>query len=464
MMFGTLKKKMQLNLWIFYIITTLCVPFSGQEEMSTLLPSETTETILPMALPEQINDNIALAVNKFGYKLLLKMMNEKKNDNIVISPTGVAGLLAMTLLGSVGTTYDEIAEALGFSQDIFTNRKNHEQLGELLQSINANVSSKTLYADAIFVDTQTPLRQLYRNYLHDVYRGEILNTNFTDSEDAKNKINEWVTNNTEGQIENFLKRSLPTSTKVALLSALYFNGQWEKPFLPEYTTKLPFKKGKVTVMADLMLNFGHFNFTVSENNDFIMLALPYNDSETNMYAVKPRLPNKLNLLDLMEKIDYEQIDKTINEMTIKKCVVRFPKLELKTSMNLDNSLKAIGIQDMFTPGAANFALMVNGNAIVNNTEEELITRSGTKIEDKESSLIKDMLDSLPNPGIHVDSVTHEVKLTINEYGTEAVAATSAVLARSAELFYADTPFYIFIRNEKTHLVTFSAVIFDPTIE
>lgn len=53
---------------------------------------------------------------------------------------------------------------------------------------------------------------------------------------------------------------------------------------------------------------------------------------------------------------------------------------------------------------------------------------------------------------------------LSEYGTEAVAATSAILARSAELFYTDTPFYIFIRNEKTRLVTFSAVIFDPTIE
>lgn len=117
---------------------------------------------------------------------------------------------------------------------------------------------------------------------------------------------------------------------------------------------------------------------------------------------------------MMEKIDYELIDKAINEMAMRKCVVRFPKMDLKSSMNLDNYLKAIGIQDMFTPGAANFALMVNGNAIINNTEEELVTRIGDDTEDKaQSRMVKDMLDNLPNPGIHVDSVTHEVKLTIN---------------------------------------------------
>lgn len=37
------------------------------------------------------NNNIAVAINNFGYKLLVKMMNERKNDNIIISPTGVAG-------------------------------------------------------------------------------------------------------------------------------------------------------------------------------------------------------------------------------------------------------------------------------------------------------------------------------------------------------------------------------------
>lgn len=49
-----------------------------------------------------------------------------------------------------------------------------------------------------------------------------------------------------------------------------------------------------------------------------------------------------------------------------------------------------------------------------------------------------------------------------EFGTEAVAASSAFISRTANLFYADSPFYLFIRNERTKLVTFSAAIFDPT--
>ncbi|XP_075974928.1 serpin B8-like [Anticarsia gemmatalis] len=453
---------MQFTLWIISAVTTLCIQATGQSTDTTLDPELLSTTIAPQ-VENQIS-NVADAINNFSFKLLLKMMNKKKNENVVISPAGIGGLLAMTLLGSVGRTYDEIAEALGFSQDIFANRKNHEEFGELLQSLNNNITSKTLYADALFVDEQASLRDLYRDYLRDVYRGEVLSTDFKQSEEAKIKINEWVKNHTEGQIENFLKRNLPLSTKLVLLSALYFKGQWEHPFAPQYTAKMPFKKSTGEVMADLMLNFGSFPFVLSEKNDLIMVALPYNDSETVMYALKPRLPNKVSLLELMEKIDYKKIDETINELSTKKCVIRFPKMELKRSVNLEDTLKAIGIRDMFTPGVANFALMVNGNAIINKTEEELISRveniNGSK---EESRGVKGMLDNLPNPGIHVDSVIHDVKLSINEYGTEAVAATSAILARSAEQFYANSPFYIFIRNSKTKLVTFSAAIFDPTI-
>lgn len=130
-----------------------------------------------------------------------------------------------------------------------------------------------------------------------------------------------------------------------------------------------------------------------------------------MYALKPRFPKKLSLLDLMEKIDYENIDEIISQMIPRKCVVRFPKMEIKSSSTLENALKAIGVNTMFKPGEANFALMINSNTVVNKTEEELITkiREG-EVEPKKK---RNVLDSLPNPGIHVDTILHDVKLSIN---------------------------------------------------
>ncbi|KOB65875.1 Uncharacterized protein OBRU01_22596 [Operophtera brumata] len=191
-----------------------------------------------------------------------------------------------------------------------------------------------------------------------------------------------------------------------------------------------------------------------------MIALPYNDSITTMYVIKPIFPNRLSLLDLMNRLDYAKIDKLTNQMENSKSVIRFPKMDLQNKVKLEKALKALGVQSLFTPGGANFALMVDSNTVPNKTEVDIISRIND--EDEDSKGLKELLKSLPNPGMHVDSVLHDVKLTINEYGTEAVAATAGVLARTAKLFYADSPFYMFIRNEKTKLVTFSAAIFDPT--
>ncbi|KAH9635564.1 hypothetical protein HF086_003178 [Spodoptera exigua] len=292
---------------LFLFVTTLYFQSSRQNAVDILISS----TVIPTTYVENdnlgatnIEDNsIPNAINNFGFNLLVKMMKERENENIVISPIGVAGLLAMTLLGSVGMTHDEIAETLGFSQD------------------------------------------------------------------------------------------------------------------------------------------------------FHMIALPYNDSETVMYALKPISHKQLTLLDLMEKINNKVIDETINEMDIKNCVIRFPKMKIKSTTKLEGTLQSIGLQSMFIPGKANFALMVNHTDQLTNKPKE---QSDKHVENT------NILDNLPNPGIHVDSIIHDVKLTINEFGTEAVAATSGTLTRSAETFYADSPFYIFIRNERTKLVTFSAVIFDPT--
>ncbi|CAH2233035.1 jg721 [Pararge aegeria aegeria] len=405
-------------------------------------------------------DGLANSVNSFGFNLVNKLLVDNNEKNIIISPTGIAGLLSMALLGSVGKSYDELANILGFSQDVKINRANHELFGGLLKTLNDNeTSSKTMFADAVFVDDDSKLRQEYRSYLQRVYNGEARDVDFADQDTVKALINEWASNQTNGKIADFLKESLPGNTKAVLLSAMYFSGQWEHPFVPEYTMKLPFKKPKEEITADLMLNYGKFNYIYSVEDELQMIALPYNDSSTVMYVIKPRKPDNLSLVELLKRLNYTTIDNVISRLTSQVCIIRLPKMDLQYNENLVDAFKSLGIQSIFVPEQANFALMIE-NKMVNKTEDELITRINND-ETLESKNLREIIDALPNPGVHVDKIIHDVKITINEYGTEAAAATGAFLARTAEQFYADSPFYLFIRNEKTKLVTFSAAIFDP---
>ncbi|CAG4971858.1 unnamed protein product [Parnassius apollo] len=436
---------------IILFLVLICLMHLGQTEMEIQQPGKHDEQNL-----------LVNALNEFGFNLLTKMMKSYPNENIIISPASISCLLAMTLLGSVGRSYDELAKALGFSEDILTNRHNHEMFGELLQRVNSNDSwSKTMIADVVFVDKQSQLREAYRSYLHRVYKGDVLSVDFKDAVKVKEMINKWVSEQTKGRIDQFLKQSLPMNTKVVLLSALYFSGQWAKSFIPEHTRKMPFTRVNDTIIADVMLNWGKFDYIFSVKDGLHMIAFPYNDSVTTMYALKPRLSKELSLSDLMQRLDYSKIDNLINQMARVDTIVRFPKMEIKSDVNLDSPLKDLGIKSIFNPNEANFALMIDTNTKVNKTQDKLISRINNG--DVEPKGLKSIVNSLMNPGVYVDSVMHEVNLKIDEYGTEAVAATSGILARTSELFYADSPFYMFIRNEKTKLITFSAVVFDPTV-
>ncbi|XP_048480349.1 plasminogen activator inhibitor 1-like [Plutella xylostella] len=422
----------------------------------------------PVPQVEETPPPLSHCINDFGYRLLLDLTTRSEGQNVVLGPTSVAGLLGMTLLGTVGDSYDEVAQTLGFSQEISANRQNHEQFGELLQGLEAGNSTSTLYADAIFVDASAQVREIYREYLQRVYHGDALTTDFTNQSLAKKAINEWVKAQTLGRIEEFVRNPLSRETRVVLLSALAFSGQWAQPFMPEYTKKLSFQKATgETVLTDLMLNQGRFNYILSEEHGCHMVALPYNDTTTTMYILAPRSfakKKKMDLPTLLTGLNWTTIEHLISQMRNETTVIRLPKMQLKGHADLKSSLKNLGVKSIFEVGKANFALLIQGKSRLQaNKSDELLTRINDPDEYEDDRMLKEQLNKLPNPGVYVDTVMHEVEMAIDEYGTEAVAVTAGIVARTANLFFADSPFLFFIKNELTGLVTFSSAIFDPTM-
>lgn len=144
-----------------------------------------------------------------------------------------------------------------------------------------------------------------------------------------------------------------------------------------------------------------------------MVALPYNDNVTTFYALMPRVPHRLTLHDLMCRLNASRIDQLIDKMETGQCIIRIPKIDLKTAVKLEKPLYSLGIKSLFQPGQANFALMVDTNTVANKTEEiEILSRFNAD-DARGTRDLKNILEGLPNPGLHVDSVLHDVKLTID---------------------------------------------------
>ncbi|NXI67315.1 SPB6 protein, partial [Anseranas semipalmata] len=78
------------------------------------------------------------------------------------------------------------------------------------------------------------------------YHAGLEETDFKNaSEDSRKQINGWVEERTEGKIQNLLAEGILDSlTRLVLVNAIYFKGNWEKKFDIERTKEMPFKINK----------------------------------------------------------------------------------------------------------------------------------------------------------------------------------------------------------------------------
>ena len=92
------------------------------------------------------------------------------------------------------------------------------------------------------------------------------------SPSALETINDWVSENTGGKIENMLDK-IPQNVVMYLINALYFNAVWTYRFEETDTYEGEFNTGGGVVNADMMSIFGHFPYY--QNEIFQALQLPY---------------------------------------------------------------------------------------------------------------------------------------------------------------------------------------------
>ena len=112
---------------------------------------------------------------------------------------------------------------------------------------------------------------------------------FGNPEKVRNQINDWVLGKTEQKIKNLLPPgSLSTTSKVALVNAAYFKGNWASKFNSEETQRKPFYvKRDVIRNVEFMKQKGRFNYYPSELLRAHVLQMPYQGEDISMIIILP---------------------------------------------------------------------------------------------------------------------------------------------------------------------------------
>jgi serine protease inhibitor len=257
------------------------------------------------------------------------------------------------------------------------------------------------------------------------YGAKVTELNFANP-NATTIINGWVKENTRGKIDKIINQIKPDDV-LYLINAIYFKGNWTKPFDKGQTTNGPFYLSNGNPKQHPMMSqSGKYRYY--ENDALQAVSLPYGKGRLSFYVF---LPKKNTSLDaFQQELSANNWQQWMNQFRMRQGSIQLPRFKSEYDIQLNSALKALGMEAVFNTGA-NFSNMTSAS-------------------------------------VAIDEVKHKTFVEVNEEGTEAAAATSVGIAlTSARMpeepfeMIVDRPFFCAIRDNQSGTVLFMGSIQEP---
>ncbi|GBP21439.1 hypothetical protein EVAR_12040_1 [Eumeta japonica] len=310
----------------------------------------------------------------------------EKNKNVVSSPLSAEILLALITLGANDPAHSELLKALDFPDDEFIRSSftTVSQKFKTIKGVTLNVANKVYIKEGSY-----DLAPEIKKDAVDVFDADFEKVDFGDSAAAAALINKWVESKTNERIKDLLESdSISDDTRLILVNALYFKGNWKKQFDVHATIDHPFHTSLTDTVNVHMMNMeDHFRYGEDQELDVKLLEMPYTGDEASMLII---LPNQIDgLPNVMQKLaNGYDIMGAVEKMFSTKVRVMVPRFKIETTIDLKELLPKLGI-----------------NAIFNSQNSGL-----------------DRILNTPEK-IYVSEAIQKAFIEVNEEGAEAAAAT-----------------------------------------
>ncbi len=366
----------------------------------------------------------------FSFDLYQKLCSSE--GNLFFSPYSISTALAMTYAGARGNTEKQMAETLRFSMDQENLHPAFASLRAWLNQLQESGRITLCIANSLWPQKDYNFLDEYLSLTKKYYGVSITPVDYkqaSEREAARKTINKWVEERTEYEIKDMIApKVLDELTRLVLVDAIYFKGNWLNQFNPRLTKDAPFYiSPEKSVQTPMMRHKQKVRY--SELESLQIVELPYLGESLSMLVLLPREIDGLKQLE--GSLSVENLVAWRDSLNKREVLIFLPKFKMTCQFRLNHTLQTMGIVDAFIFGKANFAGM----------------------------------DSRPN-WLFISAVLHKAFVDVNEEGTEAAAATAVVMtaARRAEppTFRADHPFLFLIQDNHTGSILFMGRVTDPT--
>lgn len=375
----------------------------------------------------EVSETMNIGFDKFDSDLINYIENSEdyKTENFVVSPVSIKLALGLTIEGAEDETKTEMLKALGIESEEEL-RNLAKEMSDISSDVEERVASEIEYfkeyyeEDAINKSKFIVTNSIWKNKdrggkISEDYQEIVLNHYNAKAEEItslqmKETINDYVKKNTNNLIKEIVDDEVKNANTV-LVNTVYLNDSWSEGLFEEYNTKekdfITIDKSKVK--KDFMTTQDDFLY-YEDKETKLLLTLTKND-----FGVLYVLGDNSNILEKMNKMESCEV------------IVEVPKMDIESTFDnkyLVGFMNSLGVKKAFDPMDANFGNMFDG-------------------------LTSDF-------NIYIEDIIHKTKLTTDEKGIEAAAATAVIMYDGVtalppikpepKKFIANEPFSFYVFN------------------
>lgn len=345
--------------------------------------------------------------------------------NVAMSPYGAASVLALAYTGATNETARGMATALHLDNRSVEVAGIFKNINRALVAAGDNDGIKLSYSNSLWPRKGLPLVQTFIDTAHRGFDADVIPISMDES--GRTRLNAFVKDKTSGMIPELVPPPIAADTELVLVNTLHFKARWLEEFKPGETRAQTFHAPGGDIEAPFMRRTGAYR--VAQGGDCTALYLPYWRETAEMVVLLPNSPD--GLASLAKRLGRGLVEEADLRATPKQVGVALPRFSVTSSLELGDPLIKLGM----------------GTAFSNLAEFSGIAT---------------------NAPLRISRVLQEVRVDVDETGTEAAAATAAMMVRLSlprppEVdFVADRPFLFLIRERTTNVILFLGRVERPT--